>query len=260
MSVGRKTHLNAGQAPGGSASKAAAIRPIGSRSGAAAPAGRPAEADNEDNDLSTGFMAAVMSAVMIACGGLYMAFGGSLFAFGDDSSTMVTQVSRLDRTCGGSWLKDQSNVDELHCFMTTNVTRLCEPTERLHMIQTIRRFNTDYAVYNSRVNTAVVGSIISVNVNAFELARQDARSRDRRLTEDQRNEALGKVTATASDVLSGVHKVQSKKANSYPYYKLEDDLKALIVGGYIAAKDLDPGRAAWIKRAIAEAGPVKPSC
>jgi hypothetical protein len=258
MTFGRKNHLNPSRAPVTPVGKAAGIRPIGSGSRPAAPA--TATAENEENDISTGFMAAVLSAVMIACGGLYMAFGGTVFGFNDGASAHLAHVSRLDRTCGESWQKDQSNVDELHCFMTTNIKRLCEPNERLHMIATIGRFTKDYAAYNVRFNVAAVGSIVSANANAFELARQDSRSRDRRLTEEQRNEALGKVTATASDALSGVHKVQSKKPNSYPYYKLEDDLKALIVGGYIAAKDLDPGRAAWIKRAIAEAGPVKPSC
>jgi hypothetical protein len=235
-----------------------AVRPIGAGARVAATASATTQEEADDAAMSRHFTAAIIAVGVIACGGFFWAYGSSLF--GGGAEAQMAHVSRLDRTCGEGWQKDQSNVDELHCYMTTQVSRLCDAAERKHLVATIERFTKDYAVYDARFNVAAMGTIVSVNANAVQLARADSRSRDPRLTEDQRNEALGQAVGIAGKALEGVEKVRSKKINSVKFYQLEDDLKTLITGGYVAAKDLDPSRANWIRRAIAGARTVNPSC
>jgi hypothetical protein len=226
-----------------------------------APGRAPSQAkDDSDDGITPMFIGTMAAAVLVVGAGLYF----FLAKPSPGSTSEVIAASSVDGTCAEGWEKNQSNVDQMHCYMTTYVARLCEPAERRHLIATIGRFEKDYAAYNARFMAASMGSIAKVQVNALaigvESARMERAMRDPNASEEERSRRMGNVMKMTGDVLSGPNKVMSEKVNKEPYYKLEDHFAKLAAAGYVTEKDFGAKKPKWVNNGFKAVKVVRDVC
>jgi hypothetical protein len=62
-------------------------------------------------------------------------------------------TSAADPTCAKLWVTHARNDPALRCYLTTDIARLCDSNERLHLANTLRRYRWDAAMLS--VNTII---------------------------------------------------------------------------------------------------------
>lgn len=168
-------------------------------------------------------------------------------------------TSRVDRQCGSTWKSSASNIDELHCYMTTNITRLCDPRERAHMVATIVRFEKDHASYEMRLNVASMQTAASAWGNSMQLGMMDARMHSAK-TEEEKLERMGQLMERVGDIMAPAHNVMSEKRNRRKLHELTPALTALVTDGYVSAKDFKSRPSKWMREAFSNAESTNKSC
>lgn len=168
-------------------------------------------------------------------------------------------VSKLDRQCGSTWKSSSSNIDELHCYMTTNITRLCDPRERAHMMETITRFEKDYASYDMRFKAAAMQTAASAFGNSMQLGMMDAQMH-RAATEEEKLERMGQIMERVGDIMAPAHNVMTEKRNRRKLHELTPALSALVTDGYVSAKDFKGRQSQWMREAFSKARAPSKSC
>src|SRR5688572_11883989 len=93
--------------------------------------------------LNAGFIATAVALFVAVGSGTFFYLNGGLelpqLSFGS-AEDEPAYVSSVDKKCGKGWEKDLPNVDQMHCYLTSSTTRLCDPKERAHLVATIGRF------------------------------------------------------------------------------------------------------------------------
>ncbi len=219
-------------------------------------------AGDDGDAISAGFIFAVIGLVLVAFGGMYVAVNG--FSGPAAGPQRAAFISSVDRTCSEGWEKEKSNVDQMNCYLTTNVRRLCDPSERAHLVATVERFQDDYRVWNQRFYAASMGTVAKARVHSMEIGLQDAKiqraMRDPNATEDERAEHMNKMMGMMDNVMSGTNKVLAERRNETPFYKLEDEIKHLASKGYIQADDFGSRPPHWVTRGLKAVKSVRPAC
>ena len=227
----------------------------------------PTKPASDDSTLNAGFIATAV-ALFFAVG------GGTLFFLNDGFSlpqlnfgsgeTKPAYVSSVDQKCSKGWRKDLPNIDQMHCSMTINLHRLCEPEERAHLVATISRFEEDYGVWSRRHFAAAMGSIFKAQGNSLEIgmgaAEMEHAMADPKLSDAERQKKIDKFEKTMGYVLDEPNKILAESKNDTPHYQLEYDLTALASKGLIEAGDFGWRKPDWVKRGFASVKSVSPAC
>jgi hypothetical protein len=217
--------------------------------------------DSGGDNVSAGFIAGMIAMVLVAFGGMYFIFGGSSSGPGGQRDAYVSSV---DRACSQGWEKEKSNVDQMHCYLTIDVRRLCDPMERRHLVATVERFQDDYRVWNQRFFAAAMGTAAKARGHSMEIGLQDAKMqramRDPNATEEERAEHMNKMMGMVDNVMSGTNKLLAERRNETPFYKLEDEIKHLASKGYIQADDFGSRPPHWVARGLKAVKSVRPAC
>ena len=127
------------------------------------------------------------------------------------------------------------NVDQMHCYMTINLHRLCEPEERAHLMATIGRFEEDYGVWSRKALRRGDG-LDRQGARKFLRDRHGGRrdgTRDGRsqAIDEERQKKIDKFEKTMGYVLDEPNKILAESKNDTPHYQLEYDLTALAPRG-----------------------------
>ena len=234
--------------------------------GTPAPAPTP-PANGDGTRLNAGFIATVAALVIAVGSGTFIFLNGGMampsFSLGF-AKDEPAYVSSMDRTCGKGWRKDLPNVDQMHCYLTSNKRRLCDPKERAHLVATIGRYEDDYSVWSARHFAASMGSIAKANQNALEIgmetAKLDHAMDDPNVTDEELVQQTDKVSKIMGDVLEGPNKVLAEAQNDTPMYQLEDDLAELASAGLITEDDFGWSKPDWVKKGFQEVKSVKSTC
>jgi hypothetical protein len=123
--------------------------------GGAKPVSRSRAAEAASNDdgsaMTPGFIAGLL-VLCIAVGGgtFYLAGSGGTL---DDLMTGSTGpfVSAADGACKSMWVPNGKNSAALSCYLTTNVSRLCDPREKKHLARVMRSYRNDLVAYDSQM-------------------------------------------------------------------------------------------------------------
>jgi hypothetical protein len=224
---------------------------------------------NQDSGttLNAGFIAtAVALFTAVGSGAFYFMNGGiSLpqFSLGSTQDEPA-YVSSVDKVCSKGWEKELPNVDQMHCYMTKSMSRLCDPKERAHLIATIGRFEDDYTVWSNRHFAAAMGTIINANQNAVEIGMETAKltnvMNDPNASDEDREKQANKVGEIMGGVLEGSNKVLAENKSTIPHYQLQYDLTELASMGFIAEDDFGWSKPDWVKKGFAEVKKVRSAC
>lgn len=245
---------------------AAAVRrvPRTVKAGEDAPA---SQSRSEGTTLNAGIIATIAGLLIASGAGAFMLFEAfsSVSEPGSEADGRATSyVSSVDDFCREGWRKDQSNVDQMHCYMTSSTKRLCDPAERAHLVATIKLFERDYGVWKRRHNAAALGTIGKVQMQGPAIgvatSRMTRAMQDPNATDEERAARTDKVMEMMEDVMSGPNAVMAENHNMTPFYQLEDDIKELAADGLISEADFGYNRPAWVDRGLKAATQVRSVC
>ena len=166
--------------------------------------------------------------------------------------------SRVASVCDKGWQDDRDNRDQVHCYMTTDVERLCDPRERRALADKLVAYQI---AYDRLIGRAAV-SFLQGNSrsNAMEIGMAGAKSRDPNLSEEERTAQLKKVTDMAQDFNAPTEKVlEEGSANKHGIVTILNDVKSLAEQGYLAASDFPTTTPKIVKEGLAAAHSIAAS-
>jgi hypothetical protein len=219
--------------------------------------------EEQSSESNSTFYASVIGLFLMIGGGTF--FSSDILALFPKSFKAVEQsyVSGVDTTCGKGWKANLPNVDQMHCYMTDTVSRLCDPKEKARMVQVIVQFQDDFAAWEGKIAMAGFGAALKTNLNAIQMSAEDVKSRDERLTPEQRFEHEKKLMEIAASNMSGVSSAEAEGyANHFTVKKMDQlaaDYKRLAQAGYLSREDFGYTAARFVldDKYI---GPVHPVC
>jgi hypothetical protein len=160
--------------------------------------------------------------------------------------------SRVASVCDKGWQDDRDNRDQVDCYMTTDVERLCDPRERRALADKL----VAYQIAHDRlIGRAAVSFLQGYSrSNAMEIGMAEAKSRDPNLSEEERAAQLKKVTGMAQDFNAPAAKVlEEGAANKQGIVTILNDVKSLAEQGYLAASDFPTTTPKIVKEGLAAA-------
>ena len=168
--------------------------------------------------------------------------------------------SRVAKTCDKGWKDDRYNRDQIDCYMTRDVARLCDPRERQALVDKLLAYQAAMDRSVARVNGVALKMIANPGgVMAMGIA--DARSRDPNLSENERAAQFDKTMAISQDMMSPMDQIVQDNVNTATKEVLVADVKDLVEHGYLAAADFTATQPKIVKEGLASAGPVgRSSC
>ena len=78
--------------------------------------------------------------------------------------SVAAPVTGVEAVCGKGWQSNLPNVDQMHCYMTDTVSRLCEPKEKARLVEIINQFDDDFTVWQNNIALASFGAAMKTNV------------------------------------------------------------------------------------------------
>jgi hypothetical protein len=166
--------------------------------------------------------------------------------------------SRVASVCDKGWQEDRENRDQVHCYMTTDVERLCDPRERRALVDKLLAYQVGSDRAIGRVAVSVLQSFGKPGV--MELGTAEAKSRDPNLSEEERAAQLTKVTGMAHDLLAPTEKpLEEGFANKHGIVAILNDVKSLAEQGYLAASDFPTTTPKIVKEGLAAAHSIAAS-
>jgi hypothetical protein len=166
--------------------------------------------------------------------------------------------SRAASVCEKGWQDTRDNRDQIDCYMTTDVERLCDPRERRALADKLIAYQT---ADDRLIGRAAVSFLQGYSKsNAIEIGMAGAKSRDPNLSEEARAAQLKKVTGMAQDFNAPTEKVlEEGSANKHGIVTVLNDVKSLAEHGYLAASDFPTTTPKIVKEGLAAAHSVAAS-
>jgi hypothetical protein len=166
--------------------------------------------------------------------------------------------SRVASVCDKGWRDDRENRDQIDCYMTTDVERLCDPRERRALVDKLRAYQVASDRALGRVAVSVLQSFGKPGV--MEMGKAEARSRDPNLSEEERAAQLAKVTGMAHDYLAPTEKpLEEGFKNQHGIVVILNDVKSVAEQGYLAASDFPTTTPKIVKEGLAAAHSIAAS-
>lgn len=222
-----------------------------------------AEEEADDSTLNAGFFATLFAAVLATGGGTYMFAGGTIGLPGFDWFTersVVEHHSKLDGVCGKGWKANVPNVDQLHCYLTKSIGRLCDKGEYDALLAVIEKYDDDYQVWDRKSTLAAFKTIGKAQTQGLQLGLEAAKLDQPGLSEEEQIAQLEKVGRVAEGILKDSNEVLAEATNTIPIYQLTDDIAALAKKGYLSRQDLGRRAPDWVEKGFAKAGDGKTAC
>jgi hypothetical protein len=202
--------------------------------------------------------AAVMGGVMFFPG-----FGGggiaSLFTW--SKPVKVLHASSVAAQCDKGWQANERNVDQMHCYLTTDIGRLCRPEEKLALFDRIEAYEDAAADIEAQFGAASMQVIAGTQANGLAIGLADAKSRDPNASADERQAQEQKAFELGAKTLSRLDAVIEREARTHkvPTFQLGMDIAALAQKGYLQDADVSWSAPDWVSRGMRSAGTPPPS-
>jgi hypothetical protein len=223
------------------------------------------ELEEEGTSLNAGMLATVAALMMAVGAGVFFMPNVSFFSWGGEDE-QSSYVSSVDASCGKGWRKDLPNPDQMHCYMTRQLNRLCDPEERKHFLAVVKKYDKDYGVWWREHMKGTMKTIAKVQKNGMQIGLEGAKTtaitRDKNATEEQmmkQFEKMGKIVGDTMEKTPGAEYLMRSKVKMY---ELEGTFAKLYAKGYLSKDDFGWKTPDFIKNAIALHGnkPVGKPC
>lgn len=163
-------------------------------------------------------------------------WGGVLGAI-SGASAAADYVSPLDASCGRGWTKDLPNGRQLRCYLTTNVSRLCKPEERRHLVAVLQQYSTDAAAFDRAFAVASLQMIGKVQTQGFKLGYMASKVTHERNSQRQQAEDWKEIDSISEDISAAPNAVLRSAKDHVPQHILVADIKTLMLKGLISVEE-----------------------
>jgi len=230
---------------------------LGSRLGDAAGFRREqAILDAEAQEASSGRGTALFSlgAVMFAAvAGAYIATGGNL---GEAMSEMFAPPEvvkpQLANSCDPGWQDDRVNSEQIHCYMTRNIERLCNPDEKQALVKKLRDFQR--AADSADTRFTMSAAQVAVNPQSMALGMQAAKAEAPNLSSEERAAERSKGMEMGTKMMAPAFEAGEKIRYNVSKEALVADVKDLVQRNYIKAEDFGSNAPKIVTDGLAAAG------
>jgi hypothetical protein len=210
--------------------------------------------EDEGSTLSAGFIATCVAAFIAVGGGTFFFAGGSFdlrsLTTWKRNGVYLDYVSKSDARCKKGWGDNRENRDQLHCYFTRDVARLCDPQEKGHLLNMVDLFQDGAARYGA-VAMSETMQLVGNQGKMMQLGMADAMTRAEGLSEEEQMRSMEKVMGMADEMMSGVNQHMSQNVNEKKIDDLKIALRSLIASGYLSPDDFGWAKPDWIEAAIA---------
>jgi hypothetical protein len=200
--------------------------------------------EEESGGMSAGFMASCV-AVFLGVGAATYFFTGSNISLGD-MMAMGSHKSVVDDVCSVGWRDDRSNKDQIHCYLTKKVSRLCDATERAHLTRKLK----DFEIAHARTKMEFMGETLSSIPNPVVVGLETAK-----LGKGNDMETAQRLTDMMSSSMSGIQANLDRNRNKVSVSDVQSEIRKLYVTGYLSDRDFGLVTPSWIQKAIKDATP-----
>jgi hypothetical protein len=231
--------------------------------------------DEEGTSMGLGSIALVVAMFIGIGGGTFWFMGGdfgtniSVAGFFDwgkaRREAALAYESEVQDQCGKSWIKDQDNTDEMHCFMTTNIIRLCKTEEREHLVAMIEIFHDQYNAAMIEEKKATFKTIGKIQSQSMQLGLEAAKLEQMSQSSDKKSaEAWSKQFDKVTGIVDNAQKpmmdvLHGQKTNKLNYKALEADFANLVERGLISESEFRH-KPTFVRKGLAQAKAVKNRC
>ncbi len=224
--------------------------------------------EDEPTTLNAGFIATIVGAFMAVGAGTYFFAGSDIqipdlglkLSWGDGELVAATSGSVLDPVCGKGWRTNLPNNDQMHCFMTKQVYRLCDADEHKALIATIRQYDKDYKVWHRKFTIATFKTIGKMQTQGLQLGMEAAKMEHMKGSEKQKLDQLGKVVGMADNIMKPTNDLLGEINSKVKSFELAQAAEVLAKKGYISPDDFGRSKPDFIESAFKSAGNVKTAC
>ena len=221
-------------------------------------------AAEEGTTLNAGFIATIVAASLTVGMGTFFFIGGETpdlgINWGMGAKTeegMALSGSVLDPVCGKDWKADLPNTDQMYCYMTRQVYRLCDKGEFDALLATMKRYDKDYKVWHRKFMMATFKTIGKLQTQGMQLGMEAAKLDIMKGSDKGQAEQMNKVLGVAGNIMKPTDDMLAQRAGKVPEYQLETAALSLVKAGYITAKDMSRGKPEFLTSALKRAGKVK---
>lgn len=148
--------------------------------------------------------------------------------------------SRVADVCDKGWKDDRINRDQIHCYMTREVRRLCDPMERRALADKWRA----YQAADDRMFARLTGASMSMALNpagGMAIGIADAKSRDPNLSAEEREAQMNKAWEAAGKFRAPADQVLEESMNETSQTAIVQDVAELAKKRFLSAADF-PGK------------------
>jgi hypothetical protein len=166
--------------------------------------------------------------------------------------------SRVAVVCDKGWQDYRDNRDQIDCYLTNDIERLCDPRERRALVDKLFA----YQIADDRLIGRAAMSFLKGDGKSdpMEIGIAEAKSRDPNLSEDERAAQIKKVTSMADDFTAPTAKTLAEGSeNKHGIVTILNDVKSLAEQGYLAASDFTTKPPKIVKEGLAAAHSVAAS-
>ena len=185
--------------------------------------------------------------------------GFGLGGFGG-STEAVASGSVLDPVCGKGWQADDPNTDQMHCYLTRQVYRLCDKDEHVALLATIKQYDKDYQVWHRKFMVATFKSIGKLQTQGLQLGMEAAKLENMKGDDKNQVEQFNKVTGIAGDIMKPANDMLATRVNKVPEYELETPPTSWSRADTSRPRTSSRSKPEFIANALKRAGKVKTAC
>lgn len=226
------------------------------------------QSGSEGTTLNAGFIATIVAAFVAVGGGTYFFAGdgfsvpdlGLKWSWGNGETVAAMSGSKLDSVCGKGWQADLPNVDQMHCYMTREVYRLCDEKEYDALLATVKQYDADYKVWHRKYMMATFKTIGKMQTQGMQLGMEAAKLEHMKGSDKEQLDQFSKVTGIADNIMKPANEMLAQRVSKVPEYELINAATALVKKGFISEKDFGRKMPDFMAAAFKAAGKVKTAC
>jgi len=163
--------------------------------------------------------------------------------------------SRVASACNVGWKDDRLNRDQIHCWLTRDVLRLCDVRERAALVGRLVDYEAAKERRDGHLGAAALRMAFNPDVMAMGWAY--ARSTDTRLSEEQRQAEAEKTMSLSQSINAPANKVLEESNNETAQGITIQDFAELAEAGYLIPEDFPDPMPGLAAKGFAAAAPAR---